>query len=243
MPGLQPVLRARYDDVFVDTGQHWDAAMASDFFTELGLVRPDHSLGAGGGSHAQQTAAMLGGLEPIVVAERPDALLVYGDTNSTLAGALVAAKPEIPVAHVEAGLRSRDRRMPEELNRIVTDHLATWLFAPTPTAVANLAAEGLQRGVVLAGDVMQDLAARGSTTVRDQGVLNEISRGLGLDLSPGRYLFATVHRQENREPAAMAAWTALLATVATPDAPWSWRSTPEQEPPWTRHRRAVGPTS
>src|SRR5690606_35473685 len=138
----------------------WDEAMAGSFFGELGLARPDHTLGAGGGSHAEQTARMLTGLEPILAAAQPDAVLVYGDTNSTLAGALTAAKLGIPVAHVEAGLRSFDRRMPEELNRIVADHLAAWLFAPTPTAVANLAAEGIVAGVTMVGDLMQDLAAR-----------------------------------------------------------------------------------
>lgn len=216
---LQPVLRARHHEIFVDTGQHWDASLAGAFFTELGLPRPDHSLGAGGGSHAEQTAAMLTGLEPILVAERPDAVLVYGDTNSTLAGALAAAKLGIPVAHVEAGLRSFDRRMPEELNRIVADHLATWLFAPTPTAIANLAAEGITRGVSLVGDVMQDLASRMSAELKDASVLEPIGGRLGVSLAPGGYLFATVHRQENREPEAITAWVAILSSAASPSRP------------------------
>ncbi|MBF8289623.1 MAG: UDP-N-acetylglucosamine 2-epimerase [Chloroflexi bacterium] len=216
---LQPALRARHDEVFVDTGQHWDESMAGAFFSELGLAKPDHALGAGGGSHAGQTAAMLIGLEPILHAERPDAVLVYGDTNSTLAGALAAAKLGIPVAHVEAGLRSFDRRMPEELNRVVADHLATWSFAPTPTAVANLRAEGIERGVVLVGDLMKDLAARVSAEVRDPSVLEAISARLGVALAPGGYLFATIHRQENREPAAMAAWAGILAAAAAADRP------------------------
>ena len=216
---LQPALRARHDEVFIDTGQHWDESMAGSFFDELGLAQPDHSLGAGGGTHAEQTAAMLLRLEPILTAERPEAVLVYGDTNSTLAGALCAAKLGIPVAHVEAGLRSFDRRMPEELNRVVADHLASWSFAPTPTAVANLRAEGVVDGVVMVGDLMQDLAARVSAEVRDPTVLEPIATRLGLKFSPGRYLFATVHRQENREPAAMAAWAGILANAATPDRP------------------------
>jgi UDP-GlcNAc3NAcA epimerase len=216
---LQPALRARHDEVFVDTGQHWDETMAGSFFGELGLAKPDHSLGAGGGTHAAQTAAMLIGLEPLLAAERPDAVLVYGDTNSTLAGALAAAKLGLPVAHVEAGLRSFDRRMPEELNRVVADHLSSWLLAPTPTAVDNLRAEGITRGVLLVGDLMQDLAARVSAEVRDPVVLDEIGSRLGLALSPGSYLFATVHRQENREPAAMAAWAGILAAAASPDRP------------------------
>jgi UDP-GlcNAc3NAcA epimerase len=214
---LQPVLRARHEELFVDTGQHWDEAMAGAFFGELGLAKPDHSLASGGGSHAAQTAAMLIALEPVLGAERPDAVVVYGDTNSTLAGALTAAKLGLRVAHVEAGLRSFDRRMPEELNRVVVDHLSTWSFAPTRTAVDNLRVEGIERGVVLVGDLMQDLAARVSIEVRDPGVLGEIGQRLGLALAPGGYLFATIHRQENREPAAMASWAALLAGAATPE--------------------------
>jgi len=231
---LQSALRARHDEVLVDTGQHWDESMAGVFFAELGLARPDHSLDAGGGSHSEQTAAMLTRLEPILVGERPDAVLVYGDTNSTLAGALAAAKLGIPVAHVEAGLRSFDRRMPEELNRVVADHLSTWSFAPTPSAVENLRAEGITRGVILVGDLMQDLASRVSAEVRDAAVLEEFAErqrrlidtgsarsgaAAGRPLEPGAYLFATVHRQENREPAAMAAWAAILADAASPERP------------------------
>jgi UDP-N-acetylglucosamine 2-epimerase len=216
---LQPSLRARHDDVFVDTGQHWDESMAGAFVTELGLARPDYSLGLGGGSHAEQTAAMLTGLEPLLITERPDAVLVYGDTNSTLAGALAGAKLGIPIAHVEAGLRSHDRRMPEELNRVLADHLATWAFAPTTTAVENLRAEGITRGVTLVGDLMQDLASRVSTEVRDPAVLEEIGGRLGVSLSPGAYVFSTVHRQENRDSVAMKAWAAILAGAASPDRP------------------------
>lgn len=221
---LGPVLRARHHEVFVDTGQHWDEAMAGAFFAELGLPRPDHALGVGGGSHAEQLAAMLTRLEPILAGERPDAVLVYGDTNSTLAGALCAAKMGIPVAHVEAGLRSFDRRMPEELNRVVADHLSRWLFAPTRTAVENLAAEGIRDGVLLVGDLMQDLAARVSREVRDPSVLHPIQQQLrsgatDLLLRPGRYLFATVHRAENREPAALREWARLLDAVARPVRP------------------------
>jgi UDP-GlcNAc3NAcA epimerase len=135
---LSPALRTRHEEVFVDTGQHWDEAMAGVFFAELGLPRPDHSPGIGGGGHAEQTGRMLLALEPILVAEHPDAVLVYGDTNSTLAGALAAAKLGIPVAHVEAGLRSFDRRMPEEINRVVADHLATWTsWVPRPGPIAR----------------------------------------------------------------------------------------------------------
>lgn len=216
---LQPALRTRHHEVFVDTGQHWDASMAGSFFAELGLAEPDHSLGAGGGTHAEQTAAMLLGLEPILLAERPDAVLVYGDTNSTLAGALSGAKLGIPVAHVEAGLRSFDRRMPEELNRVVTDHLATWSFAPTETAVENLRAEGVTAGVVLVGDLMQDLAARMAAEVRDPDVLADIGTRIGRTIAAGSYLFATVHRQENRAPDAMTTWAGMLEAAASPDRP------------------------
>jgi len=208
---LQPTLRTRCDEIFVDTGQHWDDAMAGAFFAELGLARPDHSLGIGGGGHGEQTGRMLIALEPILGAERPDAVLVYGDTNSTLAGALVAAKLGIPV-----------RRMPEELNRVVADHLSRWLFVPTPTAVANLANEGIVQGVVLVGDLMQDLAARVSAEIRDgeavlAGIGERLGPGLGLGptgLKPGGYAFATIHRAENRDPDTMAAWTAILGEAA-----------------------------
>lgn len=212
---LSPALRERHDELFVDTGQHWDEAMAGTFFTELSLPRPDHSLRIGGGSAAEQVGRMLPAIEAILVDERPDAVLVYGDTNSTLAGALAAAKINAPVAHVEAGLRSFDRRMPEEVNRVVADHLSRWLFAPTPTAVANLAAEGITDGVALVGDLMQDLAARMVEDVRSDAALAET----GLGLTTGCYLFATVHRAENREPAAMAAWLTLLGSVASHDRP------------------------
>jgi UDP-N-acetylglucosamine 2-epimerase len=210
---LVPALRRHHDEVFVDTGQHWDEAMAGSFFAELGLPRPDHSLGVGGGGHAEQTARMLLALEPILLAERPDAVLVYGDTNSTLVGALAAAKLGIPVAHVEAGLRSFDRRMPEELNRVVADHLSRWLFAPTPAAVTNLAAEGISEGVLQVGDVMQDLAARVAPEVRDPSAI------AALDLTPGTYLFATIHRAENRRAESVAAWASLLTAVARVDRP------------------------
>jgi UDP-N-acetylglucosamine 2-epimerase len=216
---LSPVLRRNHTEVFVDTGQHYDEAMAGSFFEELGLPRPDRSLGIGGGGHGDQTGRMLIALEPLLREIAPDAVLVYGDTNSTLAGALAGAKLGIPVAHVEAGLRSFDRRMPEELNRVVADHLSHWLFAPTPAAVANLTAEGITAGVLEVGDLMLDLAARVSREIRDPGVLAQIAARLGIALAPGRFLFATVHRAENRDPAAIAAWSALLAAVAGPDRP------------------------
>ena len=221
---LLPALRAVHGEVFVDTGQHYDDALAGTFFRELDLPRPEHALDVRGETQGEQTAAMLVGVERVLLAERPDAVLVYGDTNSTLAGALAAAKLSIPVAHVEAGLRSFDRRMPEEVNRVVADHLSRWLFAPTPTAVANLAAEGITDGVHLVGDLMQDLAARVSRDVADPAVLAGIEaavagQGAGIRLQPGRYLYATLHRAENRAPDALRAWAGLVGAVAAPDRP------------------------
>lgn len=217
---LSPVLRAAHDEILVDTGQHYDVTLAGGFFIELGLPAPDHSLGGGGGTHAEQTGAMLTALEPIVAETGADAILVYGDTNSTLAGSLVAAKASIPLAHVEAGLRAFDRRMPEEVNRIVADHLARWRFAPTPTAVANLAAEGLTTEVHLVGDLMQDLAARVSREVRDPSALASVVVPDHVSpLSPGEYLFATIHRAENRAPEAIDAWVDLVRNVARADRP------------------------
>jgi UDP-N-acetylglucosamine 2-epimerase len=224
---LIPELRQRHQEVLVDTGQHWDDAMAGRFFRDLGLPRPDFELGAGGGSHAEQTAAMLRGIEPIARSTEPDLVLVYGDTNSTLAGALVAAKLGIPVAHVEAGLRSFDRSMPEEVNRLVTDHLSRWLFAPTETAVANLAAEGRRDGVHRVGDLMRDLVARVAPTVADRETIDTILGGLvevasvapAIDIVPGRYAYATVHRAENRTAVALHRIADLLGGLAAEGLP------------------------
>jgi UDP-N-acetylglucosamine 2-epimerase len=221
---LSPALRTRHEEILVDTGQHYDDDMAGTFYRELDLAAPDHALGVGGGTHAEQTAAMLAGLEPVLVDRRPEAVVVYGDTNSTLAGALAAAKLGIPMAHVEAGLRSFDRRMPEEINRVVADHLSRWLFAPTPTAVANLRAEGIEAGVTLVGDLMQDLAARIGRAVAQPSALDAVrgalaSTGVSVDLRPGEYLFATVHRAENREPQNLAAWASLLDRLASATRP------------------------
>jgi UDP-GlcNAc3NAcA epimerase len=217
---LQPELRTRHDETFIDTGQHWDDAMAGVFFRDLGLMRPDLTLDGGGGTAAEQTGRIMVGLERALAEIRPDAVLVFGDTNSTLAASLVAARLGAPIAHVEAGLRSFDRRMPEEVNRIVTDHLARWAFVPTEAAVGNLAAEGLTDGVHLVGDVMRDLAARTVETVRDEAALVEALRDVpGGPWRTGSFLFATIHRAENRSIAAIEAWTALLDEVARLDRP------------------------
>ena len=174
--------------------------MSDVFFDELGIPRPDHHLGVGSGTHAAQTAHILERLEPVIRSEAPDRVVIYGDTNSTLAGALVAAKLAVPVAHVEAGLRSYVRDMPEEINRVVADHVSSYLFAPTQTAVDNLAREGIIDGVTLTGDIMYDallqnapIAAKRSSIVRD------------LALTPGGYVLATVHRAANTDdPARLA---------------------------------------
>src|SRR5712691_725543 len=148
--------RAGISEVLLHTGQHYDYGMSDVFFQELGIREPDYNLGVGSGSHAAQTAAMLTGIEDVLLRERPRWVLIYGDTNSTLAGALAAAKLEVPVAHVEAGLRSYNRRMPEEINRVLTDHVSELLFCPTRLAVQNLKTEGITRGVHLVVDVMYD---------------------------------------------------------------------------------------
>lgn len=208
-----PALRRRHEPVLIDTGQHYDDEMAGRFFEELGLPAPDRSLGVGGMSRAAALAAMLERLEPILAELRPDAVAVYGDTTSTLAGALAAAALDLPLVHVEAGLRSGDRRMPEEQNRILVDHVAGLLFPPGPEAVANLAAEGIADGragrrVVAVGDLMQDLCATTLPAARDPGLLTAFA------VTPGAYLFATVHRAENRLPAAIRAWLGLLDALA-----------------------------
>jgi UDP-GlcNAc3NAcA epimerase len=220
--GVSPQLRQRHEEILVDTGQHDAESMAGRFFVELDLPRPDVELGIGGGSHAEQIGRMLPAIEAVLQRERPDLVLVYGDTNSTLAGALAAAKLGLPIGHIEAGLRSFDRGMPEEVNRVVVDHLARWLFAPTPTAVANLAAEGIRDGVHLVGDPMQDVVAATLDGIRDPAVLAEIGRQLAeppLDLEPGGYVFATIHRADNREAPARVAWAGILEAVGSPERP------------------------
>jgi len=218
-----PDLRARHRPVLIDTGQHYDDGMAGAFFGELGLPAPAHQLGVGSGTHARQVAAMLDRLEPILIGQTPDAVVVFGDTNSTLAGALVAAKLDLPLAHVEAGLRSFDRGMPEEVNRVVVDHLSGLLLAPNVEAAGNLAAERIGAGrssarVLVVGDLMQDLCAATVPAVRDEAAIrggaSEQIRALGL--RTGQYVFATVHRAENREPAAIHAWTRILGELGQP---------------------------
>lgn len=180
----------RATEFLLHTGQHFDDGMSGVFFRELGIPEPDLNLGVHGGPHGEMTGRMLTGLEPVLAERRPDLHLVYGDTNSTLAGALAAAKLGIPVAHVEAGLRSFDRRMPEEINRVLADHLSSLLFCPTPAAVANLAREGITAGVHLVGDVMLDAAL----FYREKALALPPRPGL-----PADFCLVTVHRQENTD--------------------------------------------
>ena len=181
------------EECIVHTGQHFDDRMSQVFFDELAIPAPQYNLGIGGGPHGQNTGRMLEGVERVLLETRPDRVLVYGDTDSTLAGALAAAKLHIPVAHVEAGLRSFNRRMPEELNRVLTDHVSTHLFCPTRTAVANLAAEGITRGVHHVGDVMYDATLRAAERAQGRTTLE------ALGLREGEYSVATVHRAENTD--------------------------------------------
>jgi UDP-N-acetylglucosamine 2-epimerase len=182
-----------HEEILVHTGQHYDYQLSQIFFDELPIAVPRHNLGVGSGSHATQTAAMLVGLEELIVRHHPDVVLVYGDTNSTLAAAVAAAKLHVPVAHVEAGLRSFNRRMPEEHNRVLTDHSSTLLFCPTVAAVDNLEREGITDGVHNVGDVMYDSVL----LARELDAGNE---RLGrFDLEPGGYYLATVHRAENTD--------------------------------------------
>jgi UDP-GlcNAc3NAcA epimerase len=181
-------------ELVVHTGQHYDYNMSRVFFEELSIPEPHYHLEVGSGSHGHMTGQMLAKVEDVLVEERPDRVLVYGDTNSTLAGALAGAKLHIPVAHVEAGLRSFNRRMPEEINRVLTDHVSELLFAPTDEAIKNLVREGITDGVFKVGDVMLDAFLHHKADAeKDSRIL------VDLGVEPGRYYLATVHRQENTD--------------------------------------------
>ncbi|HEX2112091.1 MAG TPA: UDP-N-acetylglucosamine 2-epimerase (non-hydrolyzing) [Gaiellaceae bacterium] len=198
-------------EVVLHTGQHYDPELSAVFFEELGLAEPARRLDAGSGTHAEQTARMLLGIERAVLEERPDAVVVYGDTNSTLAGALAAAKVKVPVAHVEAGLRSFDRSMPEEVNRVVVDAVSTVLFCPTDVAVANLRREGVTEGVHQVGDVMYDTNLRLAPRARER------SRALAdAGVAPGGYVLVTLHRETNVRPESLSAVVAALNHVEEP---------------------------
>lgn len=191
---LSKKIRKYFKEILVHTGQHYDYGMSPLFFEELDLPEPDYNLGVGSGGHGEQTGKMLIGLERVLSKEKPELVLVYGDTNSTLAGALAAAKSCIPLAHVEAGLRSFNKKMPEEINRVLTDQVSDLLFCPTAAAVQNLKKEGITEGVFNTGDVMYDaLLANRDVADRKSQILKT------LNLRPKTYLFATTHRAENTD--------------------------------------------
>jgi UDP-GlcNAc3NAcA epimerase len=187
------LLRAAHEETLVHTGQHYDEALSGIFFEELGLARPDRELGLGGGSNTAQTARMLSALEPLCAQTAPDAVLVYGDTNSTLAGALAAAQAQIRVVHVEAGMRSHDRTMPEELNRVLTDHMSELLLCSSQAAAENLSRESVAGRIAVVGDVMVDVALRWQPRAREQ--MSEQAAAYGVQ--PGEYLLVTAHRAGN----------------------------------------------
>ena len=184
-------LRKTNQEIIIHTGQHYDIEMSDIFFKEMGIPTPDYNLGVGSGSHAYQTAEMMIKLEELFISENPDLILLYGDTNSTLAAAITAAKLELPIAHIEAGPRMFDKTVPEEINRIVTDHLSTLLFAPTPQSMENLENEGL-KGIYLTGDVMLDLFMYFSRKADENSKILE-----ELDLKEKDYILTTVHRARN----------------------------------------------
>ena len=210
---LAPVAEAfaatDHQHVIVHTGQHYDKNMSDVFFADLRIPAPDVHLGVGSGSHGVQTGAMLAAMDAVLDEHQPDWVLVYGDTNSTLAGTLSAVKMHLPVAHLEAGLRSFNRRMPEEHNRVLTDHAADLLLAPTQVAMDHLANEGLTDRSRLVGDVMTDVCFRVRDAVQD--------KPLDLPLKRGEYVVSTIHRAENTDdPARLAAIVDGLAAAGSP---------------------------
>ncbi len=208
------------NEILIHTGQHFDLSMSDVFFEELKIPAPQHNLGIHGGSHGQMTGRMLEAIETVLVTTRPDYVLVYGDTNSTLAGALAAVKLHIPVAHVEAGLRSFNMSMPEEVNRVLTDHISNILFSPTEEAEANLLREGVRPAkIAVTGDVMYDVARLHSKNLNSTDPLFEKT-----GIVPRNYILATVHRAENTDTpeklrhivAALSAVSSDLMTVVWP---------------------------
>lgn len=202
-----------HDEFLVHTGQHYDDAMSAVFFQQLGIPEPDVNLGVGSGTHAEQTAGMLPRLEQLMMGQAPDWVLVYGDTNSTLAAALAAAKLNLKVAHLEAGLRSFNRTMPEEINRVLTDHVSELLFCPTPVAVTNLEREGITNGVLLTGDIMTDAVLRYRDLARAQ---TDVHERLGIDRNVP-YALVTIHRPANADsPDALGGIMSGLARLNMP---------------------------
>ena len=209
---VSPRLRERAEELLVHTGQHHDDELSAVFFAELGLPAPDHQLGIAGGSNSSQTSRMLAALEPLIAGLAPDAVLVYGDTNSTLAGALAGAQARVPVAHVEAGMRSFDRSMPEELNRVLCDHASSLLLCPSEVAVENLRREAVRGEVVVVGDVMVDVAL--AIQPRARARLDLLA---ARDVEPGGYLLATAHRAGNvDDPERLSKLVSLLLAMPDP---------------------------
>ncbi len=205
-------IRIRHQEVLVHTGQHYDYGMSEVFFQQLSLPEADHNLGVGSGSHAWQTGEILSRLETVLQKEKPDWVIVRGDTNSTLAGALASAKLSIPVAHVEAGLRSFNASMPEETNRVATDHISDILFCPTPAAMENLEREGLVGRALLVGDVMYEAVLQSLKLAEQQS--DVFAR---LSIRPKSYLLTTVHRAENTDnPQRLGAIVAALNSIQEP---------------------------
>ncbi len=186
-------IRKHFNEILIHTGQHYDYNMSQAFFKELAIPEPDYNLGIGSGNHGEQTGRMLIELEKVLLHIKPDLVMVYGDTNSTMAGALVAAKLQLPLAHVEAGLRSFNRDMPEEINRIVADALAQFLFAPTQTAIKHLQNEGINTGVYLVGDVMYDSFLFNLSRVDIEAVLKKYG------VAPRKFILTTIHRPQNTD--------------------------------------------
>jgi UDP-N-acetylglucosamine 2-epimerase (non-hydrolysing)/UDP-GlcNAc3NAcA epimerase len=209
---VSPGLRAEHEELLVHTGQHFDDALSAVFFSELGLPAPDEQLGVSLGTTTSQTARMLTALEPVIARVAPDAVLVYGDTNSTLAGALAAAQAHVPVAHVEAGMRSFDRSMPEELNRVLVDHASDLLLCSTDVAMANLHHEAASGRSELVGDVMVDMALAAQPRAQER---EDLVRARGVD--PGQYLLSTAHRAGNvDDPVRLQALVSLLTSMPLP---------------------------
>lgn len=186
-------LRKEFTEVLVNTGQHYDYNMAGVFFEQLKIPRPDYDLGVGSMSHGRQTGNMLIKIEEVIEKEKPDAVVVYGDTNSTLAAAIAASKLHIPVLHIEAGLRSFNKKMPEEINRVMTDHVSELLFAPTDVAVENLREESIEDGVYQIGDVMYDAVLYNMSIAEKEHSLSEFN------LTPNSFILGTIHRAENTD--------------------------------------------
>lgn len=242
---LAPVsqaLRQVYQEVIVHTGQHYDDSMSSDFFRDLAIPEPDYNLKIGSASHGVQTGCMLAAIEEVLLKEQPDGVIVFGDTNSTLAGALAAVKLSIPIAHVEAGLRSYNRAMPEEINRVMTDHISTWLFCPTENARQQALREGLTQGVEVVGDVMYDvlqhvqpqLAAHAQTLLPYLGIV------------PHTYLVATLHRPTNTDDPAVlrriaAAFNSLHIPIVFPVHPRTRKVLQRYGIEWNRWVQIIEP--